>query len=51
MDFWQAVGARHSVREFDPRHDVAPELVERILQAAIQAPSAGNRQPWQLAVA
>jgi len=46
MDFWQALENRHSVRDFDPAVDVPPETVERLLEAAIRAPSAGNRQPW-----
>jgi nitroreductase len=50
MDFWQVVEVRHSVRAFDPRHDVSPHVVERVLHAAIQAPSAGNRQPWHFVV-
>lgn len=50
MDFWQVVESRHSTREFDRRYDVDPDLVERILQSAIQAPSAGNRQPWHFVV-
>lgn len=50
MDFWQAVDARYSVREFDPAAEVSPEIVERILRAAVRAPSAGNRQPWHFYV-
>jgi nitroreductase len=50
MDFWQAIEIRHSVREFDARYDVSPAIVRRILHAAIQAPSAGNRQPWYFVV-
>jgi nitroreductase len=50
MDFWQAVKERRSVREFDPSVEVSAETVERLLQAAIRAPSAGNRQPWHFYV-
>jgi nitroreductase len=50
MDFWQVLKERYSVRSFDPTEDVSPEVVERLLQAAIQAPSAGNRQPWHFYV-
>jgi nitroreductase len=46
MDFWQVLDSRHSVRSFDTSVDVSPAQVERMLLAAIQAPSAGNRQPW-----
>jgi nitroreductase len=50
MDFWQVIEARHSVRAFDPGQDVPSEVIQRILKAAIQAPSAGNRQPWHFVV-
>jgi nitroreductase len=50
MDSWQVIEARSSVRGFDPSVDVLPEIVERILHAAIRAPSAGNRQPWHFYV-
>ncbi len=50
MDFWQVIQARHSVRAFDSQRDVEPALVARILEAAVQAPSAGNRQPWHFVV-
>jgi nitroreductase len=50
VDFWETVEKRHSVRRFNVDHDVAPEVVERILRAAILAPSAGNCQPWHFVV-
>lgn len=50
MDFWQVIEDRQSVRSFDTRYDVPPDVVERILRAAIQAPSAGNCQPWHFVV-
>ncbi len=50
MDFWQVVEERHSVRDFDAERDVSPEMVQRILGAAIRAPSAGNCQPWHFVV-
>ncbi|MBC7241246.1 MAG: nitroreductase family protein [Anaerolineae bacterium] len=50
MDFWEVIAARHSVREFDPRRDVPAEFIRRILEAAVAAPSAGNRQPWHFFV-
>lgn len=37
---------RRSIRRYQPR-PVARELVERLLEAAIWAPSAHNRQPWR----
>lgn len=50
MDFWQVVKDRYSVRDFESDADVPPEIVDRVLQAAIRAPSAGNRQPWHFYV-
>jgi nitroreductase len=50
MDFWQVLDKRRSVRDFDSSVEVSDEAVERLLQAAIQAPSAGNRQPWHFYV-
>jgi nitroreductase len=50
VDFFQVLEDRHSVREFDPGVDVPAKVVERLLQAAIRAPSAGNRQPWHFYV-
>ncbi len=47
--FEQLVRSRHSVRTFAER-PVKRELVDRLLQAACQAPSAHNRQPWRFAV-
>ena len=50
MDFWQAMEARQSVRAFDQQRDVPPDVVTRLLHAAIRAPSAGNCQPWHFFV-
>ena len=40
---------RISVRKYEPR-PVEPEKIERILRAAMAAPSAGNQQPWEFCV-
>lgn len=50
MEFWEALRKRRSVREFDPKRDVPPEIVEQLLEAAILAPTAGDRQPWRFIV-
>jgi F420 biosynthesis protein FbiB-like protein len=41
--------ARRSVRRYDGR-PVPRELIERLLEAAIWAPSAHNQQPWRFVV-
>ena len=40
---------RRSIRFFQDR-PVEPEKIEAMLRAASQAPSAGNRQPWEFLV-
>jgi nitroreductase len=49
MDFWSVIEQRHSIRAF-ATSPVSDEAVERILGAAIRAPSAGNRQPWHFLI-
>lgn len=44
--FWQLIRGRRSVRRYRP--DPVPRpLLEKLLTAAIWAPSAHNRQPWR----
>ncbi|HUW14106.1 MAG TPA: nitroreductase family protein [Anaerolineae bacterium] len=50
MNFFEAVEARHSIRQFDTARDVEHKLVKQMLRAAILAPSAGNRQPWRFII-
>ncbi|RLG44282.1 MAG: nitroreductase family protein [Thermoproteota archaeon] len=49
MDVMEAIFGRRSVRRFktDP---IPEEDLRKILEAAIRAPSAGNRQPWEFVV-
>jgi nitroreductase len=49
MDLLQAMGERKSARAFTP-HPVPRELVEKVLGAALSAPSAINLQPWEFTV-
>lgn len=49
IDFWTLLQGRRSIRRYRPE-PVAPELLEQLLQAAIWAPSAHNRQPWRFCV-
>jgi F420 biosynthesis protein FbiB-like protein len=43
------IGSRRSVRRYSAT-EVEPAMIERLLVAATQAPSAHNRQPWRFAV-
>lgn len=49
MDLFEAVHTRRSIRSFTDR-DVADDDVEKILRAAMAAPSAGNQQSWQFII-
>jgi nitroreductase len=49
MDFYQSILTRRSVRRFETT-PVENELIEKLLRAAMQAPSAANAQPWHFIV-
>ncbi|RIV37036.1 nitroreductase family protein [Micromonospora radicis] len=46
MEFAEVVRRRRMVRNYDPDRPVPPELVERLLEHAVRAPSAGFSQGW-----
>ena len=45
FDLFVAIHTQRAIRYFKP-DPVPDELVREVLQAAIRAPSGGNRQPW-----
>ena len=49
MNTLEAIAGRRSIRKFKAA-PVSEEAIEAILQAAIQAPSGKNRQPWRFVV-
>lgn len=49
MAVFETIQKRHSVRAYLPNH-VPKDKLERILEAARLAPSAGNVQPWHFIV-
>jgi nitroreductase len=49
METREAIHTRRSVRAFSTRQ-IPEEAVRQLLEAAMQAPSAGNEQPWQFVV-
>ena len=49
MDVFEAIKSRRSVRAF-MREDVSQEDIEKLIDAARWAPSAGNIQPWEFIV-
>ena len=49
MDTLEAIRTRRSVRKYQDR-PVPEELVQKLLAAAMSAPSARNEQPWRFVV-
>ncbi len=49
MDVLKAINGRRSIRAFKSE-DVPPEVVEKLVDAARLAPSAGNIQPWEFVI-
>ncbi|MCK4964101.1 MAG: nitroreductase family protein, partial [Dehalococcoidia bacterium] len=49
MELWEAMKGRRSVRAFLDR-PIERDLLERLLEGAIWAPSGGNAQTWRFVV-
>ena len=49
METWDAIRARRNVRSYT-EEPIAPEQLDRILEAARRTPSARNWQPWDFVV-
>lgn len=49
MDVFEAIKGRRSIRAYKDK-DVPAEVVEKLIDAARWAPSAGNIQPWEFIV-
>lgn len=49
METLKAIATRTSIRKFIDK-EVPIEIIKKILEAGIKAPSGGNRQPWRFIV-
>ena len=49
MDTFKAIKTRRSIRKFKNR-EIPVDLIEKILEAGMYAPSARNEQPWHFVV-
>ncbi len=49
MEAMEAILTRRSIRKYKEQ-SIPPELIEKILRAAMQAPSANNEQPWRFII-
>jgi len=50
MEFVDVVRRRRMVRDYDPHRPVPPEVIDRLMEHAIRAPSAGFSQGWAFLV-
>lgn len=50
MDVFEAITARRAVKHFDPNHELTDQEVNRLLEAAVQAPTSFNIQHWRFVV-
>ena len=46
MDIFEALHTRRSVRKYQEK-EIPEELIQKLLAAAMMAPSAGDARPWQ----
>ena len=47
MEVLNAIYNRRAIKQFDKDHSMPPEVVEKLLEAAIQAPTSFNIQHWR----
>lgn len=47
--FLDFINSRRSIRDFTSEH-ISKKDIEKILESGMQAPSAGNQQPWEFVV-
>ena len=47
MSFYEVINKRRTIRQFD-QEEIPKEVLERILNAGLKAPSAGNKKEWEL---
>lgn len=49
MNIFEAISGRRSIRKFK-KEDVSDELIQKVVNAGIWAPSAGNVQAWEVVI-
>lgn len=47
MEFYEAINARRSIRQFEDR-EIFRDILERILNAGLKAPSSNHQRRWEL---
>jgi nitroreductase len=51
MDTFDAIYQRRSIKQYDPNHKLTQEEENKLLEAAIQAPTSFNIQHWRFVIA
>jgi len=46
MDTLEAIFSRRAVKHYDPAHELSDEEIQKLIEAAVQAPSGLNAQSW-----
>jgi nitroreductase len=49
MNLYEGIQLRRSIRKYEKK-PIEPATIERLLRAAMQAPSAANQRPWEFIV-
>lgn len=49
MNLYEGIQKRRAIRKYEKR-SIEKEKIEKLLRAAMQAPSAANQQPWEFIV-
>ena len=47
MEFYEVINKRRSIRQFEDR-EIPREILERILDAGLKAPSSNHQRRWEL---
>ena len=47
MEFYEVINTRRSIRQFEDR-EIPREVLERILDAGLKAPSSNHQRRWEL---
>lgn len=50
MEFSDVVGARRSVKKYDPGHEITDEELKTLFGRVVLSPSSFNMQPWRFVV-
>ena len=49
MGFYEVINKRRTIRQFD-QEEIPKEVLERILNAGLKAPSSNHQREWELIV-